>query len=808
MDSFRRNFLYSVRMLKKSPVFSAVCVITLAVGIGATSMIYSVVNPLLLQPLPYPDSQRLIALWGDNPNLHITHNPVSYPNFEDWRGESRSLQGVAAYGSLVATLADDRGYPELIRGAVITPDLFSVLAVSPSLGRSFTAEEDQAGGPRVAVISDRLWRRRFGSDTGILHKTVTLNNQSCMVIGVMPPTFEYPKSAEIWLPLKSNSDSKLLAERGSNWLRVIGRLKPGTSLENSRSELATISARLQRQYPAANANWKIGSEPLRDLYVGELRSVLWYFVGAVLLVLLIACVNVANLLLARSSTREAEMALRFAMGARRSDVLRQLFTEGLLLSLLGGALGIALAYGGLHVLLPLLRYAAVPRLDEIRINGSVIIFTLALSVLTTVLFGLLPALRLSRPNLGKSLNERQSGSIQSGQKRKLRGLLVVFETGLSLVLLVSAGLLLKSLIRLQSVDMGFNPNHLITFSIDLHSLAGPSEGMADIRPAAFYDALGDRLQHLPGVDSVASVTTLPMTGSMASMAFHIQGKPLSGQEPNAGYDSVSSGYFKTMGIPLLRGRYFNEQDRDQTPPVIIINQEMATEYFAGSDALGKRIIAGKGGKAHEIVGVVGNVKHEGLYLPDRPAMYVPAAQDPWLFSSFVVRTEQNPDSISKDIRDTLWSMNKTISAFRLTTMKQIVSGSIGQRELNSLLLGAFAGVALLLCAIGLYGMMAYSVSLRSHEIGIRMAIGAQIENVRHMILKEGLYLALGGIGVGILGSLLSTRFLKAMLFGVNQIDLSTLAAVSGVLLCVAAFASYIPARRATKIDPIIALRHE
>jgi putative ABC transport system permease protein len=385
---------------------------------------------------------------------------------------------------------------------------------------------------------------------------------------------------------------------------------------------------------------------------------------------------------------------------------------------------------------------------------------------------------------------------------------VVFETALSLILLVSAGLLLKSFIRLRTVDKGFNTTHLITFSIDVHSLAGHSEGATDMRPAYFYAALADRLKQLPGVYAVGSVTTLPMTGSMASMTFHIQGQPLSGQEPNAGYDAVSSEYFKTMAIPLLRGRYFTDQDQDQKPPVIIINQEMAAEYFVGSDPIGKHIIAGKGGKAHEIVGIVGNVKHESLYLPDRPAMYVPAAQDPWLFSSFVVRTEQDPDSISRDIRQTLWSMNKTIPVFRLMTMKQIVSGSIGQRELNSLLLGAFAGVALLLCAIGLYGMMAYSVSLRAHEIGIRMAVGARVENVRHMILKEGLYLALSGVTVGILGSLLSTRFLKTMLFGVNQIDLSTLATVSGVLLCVAAVASYIPARRATKIDPIIALRHE
>jgi putative ABC transport system permease protein len=683
------------------------------------------------------------------------------------------------------------------------------LRVSPSLGRGIATEEDQPGASQVAVISNALWKRRFGADPAVLRKTVTLNNKSCVIVGVMPADFEYPKGSEIWLAVKNNADSKLFDQRGSNWLQVIARLKSGVTLKIAQSEMATIATRLQKQFPAANKDWNIKVVSLQDAEVGEIRPALWSFLGAVFFVLLIACANVASLLLARNSARETEVAVRLALGAKRVDIVRQLLTEGLLLSLLGGILGIGLAYCGLQLLFPQLKSARIPRLDKVGIDVWVTGFTLALSIITTLIFGMLPALRGSRATLSQSLNEKQSVSIHSSQKRKLRGLLVIIETGLSLVLLASASLLITSFLRLSSVNPGFNPNQLVTFSINLRSLSTSSEADGNAKPDEFYQRLSDLLQELPGVKAVGNVTTLPMTGSASTMAFHIQEHPRTGQEFHAAYDAASPGYFQAMQIPLLRGRDFTEQDHGETPPVIVISQQMAKEFFPAEDPLGKHIVAGKGGgRPHEIVGVVGNVKHEGLYVQDQPAMYVPMAQDPWIFSSFVLRTEQRPASISGEVRQTVWKLNKTVPVFRLMTMDEIVSTSIVRQHFNSLLLGTFAMVALLLAAIGLYGMMSYSVSLRTHEIGIRMALGAPVKTVRNMVLKEGIYLALGGIGVGLIGTLIFTRFLKTMLFGVGQTDPTTLWLVSSLLLCIALVASYIPARRATKVNPLIALRHE
>ena len=805
MENLRGDITYAIRNLWKRPGFTLIAVLTLALGIGANSAIFSAINALLLKPLPFPQLDRVVTVWDKMPNQGLEHNEVTFANYLDWQAQNQSFEQLALYRWWNANLAGNDS-PERVQGFLVMANYLDTLGMKPILGRNFSAEENQPGKDAVAIISHSLWQRRFGGDPNILGKTITTNAVVRTIVGVTPEHFNFPKGGEIYAPLAITP--QILKNRRTHTYYAIGRLKPGVSIQSAQSDIDNISARLQQQYPDDNTGWSAKVYPVVADTVRGYDTALLVSMAAVAFVLLIACANVANLMLARATGRQREIALRAALGASRWRIVRQLLTESLIVALIGGLLGALVALWGIDALRAAnpgdaARFA--PGWHQLGLNFTVLAFTLGLSLLSGIVFGLAPALQVSNPNLNDSLKE---GSRQtSGRSHGLRSSLVVFEIALSLVLLVGAGLAVRTFLALLKTDPGFNPDNLLTLNLVLPSAKYTDEP----KRAAFYDDLLQRVKSTPGVESAAAVNFLPLGGSNSSDAYLIEGvpEPPPGQENLGRYRVCTPDYFQTMGIRLVKGRSFTEQDKAESPRVVIVNEAFARKHWPNQDAVGKRIKFYWPEKAPwiEIVGVIQDVKHE-LNVPVTPEYYLPYAQDVWSSMVVVARTKVDPASLAGALRQQVWAIDKDQAVFDVHTMQEVRSISVGMYSSGSVMLGIFAGVALLLASMGIYGVMAFAVSQRTQEIGIRMALGARRVDVLKLVFSHGMKLALFGIVIGLLGSWGLTRFMKGLLFGVEPTDLLTFSLVSLCLLLSAFLACYLPARRATKVDPLDALRYE
>ncbi|HYM11188.1 MAG TPA: ABC transporter permease [Bryobacterales bacterium] len=812
-----QDFRFALRTLMKTPRFTAAAAITLALGIGANTAIFSVVEAVLLRPLPYRDPSRLVVVMESSVR-HGGSIPAAPANFFDWRQQSTVFDSIAAaeaWGGTFTVPQGQPGRPEQIPGLHVTTDLFGALGVPPLLGRTFSAEDGLPGNRRVLVLSYRLWQRRFGGDPSVIGKTIQLTGENYTVLGVMPPGFRFAPfwqtEAEFWAPLDYTPARE--HDRRGNSLRVFARLKPGVTLEQARSEMRGIARRLEQQYPRTNTDSTARVTPLQEMTVGSVRPALLILAGAVAFILLIACANVANLMLARATARRREIAVRLALGASRFRLIRQLLAESMLLAVAGGATGLLLAWWGIHALIattPDIARFGLPRQQGIGIDGTVLAFTCLLSLATGVMFGFAPALQASKTDLNASLKEGGRAPM-GGARTRLRSALVVSEIALASMLLAGAGLLIRSFQKLHSIDPGFRPRNVLTLAV---SAAGsPHAGV--VQRAAFYHRLVEQAAAIPGVQSASAVNHIPLAGDLWTNDFTIEGRPAPrpGSEPSAVYRVVLPDYFRTMGIALLEGRDFTERDTGNAPAVILINQALARRFWPGEDPLGKRMKLGGADSQSSwltIVGVVRDVKQWGW--ADKPGneMYLPYYQtaSPQAYTTLVVRAAADPAMLVKALPAAIWSLDKDLPISGLASMEDIVSNSMWQPRFSMLLLGSFAAVALLLASVGIYGMMSYAVSQRTHEIGIRMALGARPRDVLTMVIRQGAALAAIGLALGLAGSLVLTRLLSSLLYQVSTTDPPTFAAISALLAAVALAASYLPARGATKVDPLAALRYE
>jgi len=809
METLIKDIRFGLRSFRKSPGFVAIAVATLALGIGANTAIFSVVNAVLLRPLPYPQSSDLLVLRESNLKKGNLES-VTAGNFLDWRSQTQTLENLSAYRyeSFNVTGGD---WPERLPGVIADTHLFSVLKVQPILGRTFLPEDGGSGDVKVAVISYGLWLRRFASDSSVTTRTMKVNGRELSIVGVMPPGFDFPGEVEMWVPARSSVPEHALRvttdmsqDRGSGYLDTVGRLKPGVTLAQAQADLNNIAARLAQQYPDSNQNRGVRAISLRERVVGDVRLTLLVLFGAVGFVLLIAGANVANLLLGRSVSRQKELAIRRALGAGRGRLVRQLLTESVLLTSAGGLLGLLVAQWSKTALLALvpgeIRGLANPDFDT-----TVLLFTVGLSLLTGIFFGLFPALQVSNDNLNETLKEggRSSGNLPSRSRQ--RNALIVSEVALSLVLLVGAGLMIKSFIRVQQVNPGFQTEAIQTARITL-----PSAKYAEKNQQAdFFRSVIDRLKVTPGVELAAAISRAPLTPGNSDRTLEIEGQPNDPQfsGPDADYRVITPNYFRTLGIPLVRGRDFTDQDDAKVPGAVIINEELARVGFPGQDPIGKRLRVSGDHEWLQIVGISGNVKHFGPDTDTNPEFYVSYQKFPWPFMSIVTRGKPGTD-LSSEIRSAVWSVDRDQPVSEVATMDLLVSRSVANRRLNMLLLGLFAVVALLLAAIGIYGVISHSVTQRTHEIGLRMALGANRADVVKLILKHGMTPTLIGVAVGLVGAFALTRLISGLLFGVQATDAMTFMSVALVLMLVAVLACYIPARRATKVDPLVALRNE
>jgi putative ABC transport system permease protein len=806
MANLRNDIRYAIRNLVKRPGFTLVAVITLALGIGANSTIFSAINALLIKPLPFPNLERVVAVWDKAPSRGVERNEVAMANYLDWRIQNQTFEHLGLYRWWNPNLTGVEP-PERIQGFLVSASFLDVVGVKPFMGRGFSEEENQPGKDSVALLTYGLWQRRFGADPNIINKTITINGISHRVIGVMPRGFNYPKAAEIYAPLAITP--QMAGNRQFHTYLIIGRLKPGVSVQSAQADMDTIAARLEKQHPDTNTGLGAAVFPIVADTVRLYDTALWVMMGAVGFVLLIACANVANLMLARASGRQKEIALRAALGASRWRIIRQLLTESVIIALIGGALGVLVAFWGIDLLRasnPGEAAKFVPGWDRLGISLPVLLFTLGLSCLSGMLFGLAPAWQVSKPDLNNALKE--GGRQTTAGSHRLRGSLVVFEVALSLVLLIGAGLLVRSFLALLKTNPGFNPDSVLTMTLVLPG----AKYKEPPQRVAFFSDLVQRVKALPGVESAAVVSHLPLGGSNASESFLIEGapEPPPGQENEGRYRICTPDYFQTMEIPLLKGRGFTEQDKEGAPPVIIVNQTLANKYWPNGDPLGNRIrFYGPLERSPwmEIVGVVQDVRHE-LNLPITPDYFLPHAQDSWSGMVLVARTKVEPAAMTAPIKQQVWAIDKDQPVFDVRTMHEVRAISVTLYSFSSVMLGIFAGLALLLAAIGIYGVMAFAVTQRTHEIGIRMALGARATDVLKLVVTHGMTLALTGVGIGLTGSWALTRFIEKLLVGVKTTDLFTFSIVSVFLLGVALLACYLPARRATKVDPMVALRYE
>src|SRR5215471_13698981 len=803
MEILFTDIRYAFRMMRRSPAFTIVAVLTLALGIGATSSIFSVASAVLLRPLPYQNPERLVWLSGNNLPGGIKSEGASGPDYLDWANQNKSFEQMACFSGWQPTLTGE-GEPERIPGSAVSVDMFDLLGKTAYLGRTFLADEDQDGKDHVVIISYALWQRRFGGDTGVLGKSLTLNGNQYLVVGVMPSDFRYVRTAptDIWTPQTSAS----LARQGrrADFLGVVARLRDQVTLSQAQAEMNSIAEELERQYPASNTGWRITVMPLLERAVGQIRPALLVLLGAVGFLLLIACANVSNLLLVRATARQKEIAIRTALGGLRARLIRQLLTESALLGLLGGVAGLALAFLGVKGLIAI-GPRDVPRIAEAGIDRVVLAFALVVSLVTGIGFGLAPALQTASPKLSESLKEGGRDSSPGSHGHRARSVLTIAEVSLALVLLIGAGLMIRSFVRLQKVNPGFNTERLLTMKMSL-----PRARYADGPPlAVFYQQILENVKGLPGIQSASESSDLPISDGANYLAFVVQGDPPLPPETNqdAAFALVAPNYFETMGIPLLAGRQLSNQDGASTPPVAVVSEATVRRYWPGQNPIGKRIGFG-GPNIFEIVGIVGNTRTEGLDEAPYAQVYGLYAQVPQRTMSLVVRTAGDPHSLVGPIRGLVRSMDRDQPLFNVRTMDEILSESIARQRLNALLLSVFAALALILAGVGIYGVMSYSVKQRSHEIGVRMALGAGAGKVVRMVLLNGMTLTGIGVIVGLCAAFAMTRLMADLLFGVSPSDPATFAGISGLICIVALLACYLPARRATRVDPMTALRYE
>jgi putative ABC transport system permease protein len=809
MQTLWQDLRYGARMLFKNPVFTLIVVLTLALGIGANTAIFSVVNAVLLRPLPYPEPEQLVMALLTNTVEGKSSGYFGNADFLAVRERNQSFENVTGFSLGTFTLTGGER-PEQVSGALVSADFFATLRVTPARGRAYQAEDDRPGSARVVVISHSFWQQRLAAEPQVIGKTINLNDTPYTIIGVTPESFHFALTpdAELW-PVQVIRPP---GRRGPYYMQCIGRLKPGVTEQQAQADLSAIAAQVKQQFPNSSPFNAMTTRPLITSVVGQVRRALLVILGAVAFVLLIAAANVANLQLARAASREREMAVRRALGANRWRIVRQLLTESLLLAAIGGVVGLLLALWGID-LFRTFGPANLPRLREVNLDGRVMGFTMLAALLSGLIFGLAPAMQSSRADLNESLKEGGRAGTESHGRKRLRGLLVVAEVALTLVLLVGAGLLLKSFLRLQEVNPGFQPDHLLTAQISLP----PARYAEDQKIIAFYQELISRMKSLPGVQAVGISMSLPPNRLSLANDFGIEGRPLAPghARPWAEEMTISPDYFTALGVPLLRGRFFTDADKAGAPRVLIINEAMARRFFPNEDPVGKRLQTGDpnpNAPWETIVGVVGNVKYTGLEVEEALTMYAPYTTPAWVSSSrsmyLVVRTAGEPLGLSSALRQQVRSLDQDLPVAKLKTMEQVIHESVAGPRFRASLLGLFAAVALLLAAIGIYGVISYAVTERTHEIGIRMALGAQIGDVLWLVIAQGMKLALCGIAIGLAASFALTRLMKTLLFEVSATDPLTFAVIAVLLTGVALFACWIPARRATKVDPMVALRCE
>ncbi len=798
METLIKDIRYGLRGLLKRPGFTVVALLTLALGIGANTAIFSLINAVLIQPLPFPEPDRLVWTWGNirNGGNRASVSPLDYL---DYRHENQTFEHFAAMMSISANLTGS-GEPERLAGAGVTANFFQAIGVQPAMGRTFQFENEKAGTDQVVVLSNALWQQRFGGDPGIVNKKITLDDKSFDVIGIMPRDFEFPTGTQLWVPLNFDSQPGL-RQRQAHFLRPIGRLKAGVTLAQAQADTDIVARRLEATYPDTDLGWNLRLVPLREQIVGNVRSTLYILLGAVGLVLLIACANVANLLMAHAASRRREIALRTALGAGRLRIVRQMMTESVMLALFGGALGALLAVWGVQGLVAL-SGDNIPSTAQVQIDFTVLGFTLLTSIVTGVLFGVAPTLHTLRMNLSETLKEGGRTG-ETGSRNRTRSLLVVFETAVAVMLLVGAGLLIRSLVRLQGTNPGFDSNHVVTMRIDLPQ----KKYETPESKSRFWEQFQSRVGALPGVEAVGLVTELPLSGQPNDMPYTVEGRAAGA--PNQGFDNdfrrINQDYFRAMHIPFLRGRNFTPQEVREGAKVMVVSESLVQQTFPNEEPLGKRLIMTFGNTAFEIVGVVGDIRHGSLAAPGLPTMYMPVLSTG---ENVVIRGQGDSGAIAAAVRRELNMIDPNQPIARVRTMNEWLGRAVAAPRYRTGLFVLFAGLALALSAVGIYGVMAYSVNQRTREIGVRMALGARRGNVLGLVLRQGMGLVVIGVGIGLLGAFGLTRIIGSLLFNVGTRDPATFLAVAILLAAVAFIACLIPARRATKVDPMVALRYE
>ena len=801
IEDLWQDFRFGLRSLLKRPGFTAIALLALALGIGANTAIFSLVNAVILQPLPYRDPDRLISVYGTR--NRSTQGSVGPTDFLDYRSQNKTFEQFAASGSMMLPMnLTGSGEPERLNASIITGNYFDTFGVRPALGRGFSLENEKTGQDHVTVLSHAFWQTRFGGDPNIVNKTINLDGKAYEVLGVMPAEVVLPQPAQLWVPINFDADPEMKM-RNARFLRGIGRLKEGVTLDQAQTDTDLIAAQLEQQYPDSNTGWSLRLIPLREILVGGSRTMLFILFGAVGFVLLIACANVANLLLVRAAARQKEIAMRTALGASRLRIIRQMITESLLLAIFGGALGALLAVAGVKLLVSL-GEDNIPRTANVKIDATVLAFTLLISLATGLLFGLAPAIRTMKENLVDALKDGIRGGSEATVKNRTRSLLVVFESAIAVMLLIAAGLLIRSLVALQNVDPGFDPNNVLTLRVDL-----PRQKYNTPEKASnFFEQLETRVAGLPGVEAVGLITDLPLSGEARDMPYRVEGRPATSDIAFVDFRRVNKNYFSAMRIPLRRGRNFSEQEVRQSDKAIVVSQAFVDSVFPNEEALGKRLIIWSGirNEPYEIIGIVGDTRYQSLQGEPSATMYVPTRE--LLFVNLVIRTQGDPLSLVGGVRKEVNALDPDQPIAAIRPMTEWVAMSAAGARYRTTLLGLFALLAMILAATGIYGVMSYSVAQRTQEIGVRMALGARPLDVLKLVVRQGMMLALIGVVVGLAGALALTRVMSSLLFGVTERDPITFVAVAALLIVVAFISCFVPAHRATRVDPLIALRCE
>jgi putative ABC transport system permease protein len=802
LSSLRRDSHYALRALVRSPGFAAISIVALALGIGANTAIFTVVNSVLLQPLHFDKPSQLVIVRERNLKAGFPQFALSPGNYLDFRDHNRTFSGIAAFGG-ASMNCSSTGEPERLRGTKVTNDFFQVLGVSPMLGRTFTAQEAQQGSDQVVILSYGFWQRQFAGRRDVLGQSLKLNLNLYTIVGVMPRDFQFPARSEFWIPLTMNLQN--WQQRGGHYLGGIGRLRQGASIEGAHTDLNNVAALAEKNYPNSNAGWDTYLQSLQEAVVGKVRPAIVTLAAAVGFVLLIACVNLANLLLSRSVARRREIGIRSALGAGRGTLIRQLLTESVILSALGAAVGLALAWIGTRLLVTLTP-DILPRASEIGVDSSVLAFTAAIAVLTGILFGIAPSIQMARTSVNSALREGGRGNAIGFRRNRMRSVLVVGEVALAIILLSGAGLLIRSFYQLQGVGLGFDPHDMLTFRTNL-PFARYKEPAQTI---GFYDRALDRIRALPGVTAAGAGQIFPLAGDDYILSFTQIGKPPVpvGNQPSAAYYAVTAGYFEALRIPLKAGRVFDAHDTASAPIVSVISESMARQFYRGENPIGQHLQVGNGTKPSEIVGIVGDVRDQELESVGRPAVYYPATQDPFGSMYFGVRIAGDPGALITPIRAAIHALDSELPLDAVGTVDGLVSKSLAQRRFSMLLMAIFASLAMILAMVGIYGVMAYSVTQATQEIGIRMALGARHADVLGIVLSYGAVLTLTGLAIGVSASLAAGRLLTSQLYAIKPFDPITLAAVGSVVLAVGLTACLVPAFRAMRVDPVIALRNE